>query len=69
MRGAAGAGVPHGGARRCHRRRLLLRRRRLRLGAGAPQRGRRRGRRCGRPRRLPRTPCTDSVVLFDGCFH
>ncbi|RCV12962.1 hypothetical protein SETIT_2G308900v2 [Setaria italica] len=55
LRGAARAGLPHGGARRRHRRRILLRGRRLRLGAHAPRRGRRRCGSCRRARRLPRT--------------
>ena len=54
LRGAARAGLRHGGARRRHRRRLLLRGRRLRLGARAPRRGRRRGWGRRRARRLPR---------------
>lgn len=52
---AAGARVPHAGLRGRHRRRLLLRGRRLHLGPSAARRRRRRGRGRGRPRRLPPT--------------
>lgn len=55
LRGAARAGLLHGGARRRHRRLVLLRRRRLRLGPHAPPRGSSRGRCCRRDRRLPHT--------------